>query len=329
MALSASKISIVLATYDGEKFLRPLMDSLLAQEYPDFEIVASDDCSKDSTPSILGEYARRAPDRVKVIRGERNLGYVGNFERGIRASSGEFLALCDQDDVWLPGKLGELAALLAGGSPLAFSDLEIVDEELRPLGYGMWRTLGLHRRDLAGLRGDRAFEFLLRRNLVNGCGLLARRDIVLACLPFPCLEYFVHDQWIALTAAFFGPILPCPLRLVLYRQHSSQQTGGTKSPVAATLSAKESARDYKSYAAGWALLFERLAAMGADADKIAWAKAWVERRTSALRRREEDLGLRTILSFLFRGTYFTQFSGLKSLAKDALFLARRRSRIRG
>ena len=322
------RVTIVLATYNGARHLARQIDSLLAQDYPVFDILASDDASSDGTQGILADYEGRFPDRISVLYNEHNLGFVGNFERGIKMAMGDYIALSDQDDVWLPGKLSELVPLLARGAGLAFSDLEIVDEGLAPLGYGMWKTIGLGKKDLSTLRGCRAFEALMRRNVVTGCALIARRDLAQASLPFPPLRDFVHDQWLALIASFFGPLAPCPSRLVLYRQHDSQQTGGERSTVAEIAMAESRRRDLGGYEEGWAPLFERLDAMGADAAKIAWAKDWVRRRGAALRLREENPGLRTVARLAASGAYFEHFSGIRSLARDLLRLARRNSRSR-
>ena len=318
------KISIVLATYNGERFLAQQIDSLLAQDYPDFEIVACDDCSGDSTLSILEDFCKRYSARFKVLRNERNIGYIANFERGIRAAAGDYIALCDQDDVWLPGKLRELSGLLDVGARLAFCDLEIVDEKLRPLGYGMWKTLRLRRGELVRLRGDRPYSVLMKRNVASGCGMLIRRDIAFAALPFPPLEAFVHDQWLALVASFLGPIAPCPKRLVLYRQHSSQQTGGTRGKYLERSILPETRADYEGLAGSWEMLFDRLAALGVDHEKIAWARAWIVKHIEAMRRRNEEFDAGTILFFIWGGVYSSHFSGMRSLAKDALRLARMR-----
>ena len=93
-----------MATYNGEAFIREQMDSILAQSYKNIEVVACDDCSTDGTYEILQEYARK-DGRVKCFQNAANLGFKKNFERAITLCSGEFIALSDQDDVWLKEKL--------------------------------------------------------------------------------------------------------------------------------------------------------------------------------------------------------------------------------
>lgn len=97
-------ISIAMATYNGEKYLREQLDSILAQTVQDFELVVCDDCSTDSTVRILEEYVEKDA-RIKIFCNEQNLGFVKNFEKAISLCQGECIALSDQDDVWLPEHL--------------------------------------------------------------------------------------------------------------------------------------------------------------------------------------------------------------------------------
>src|SRR6185437_17068937 len=100
--------SIVLCTCNGARFLEAQWDSLLAEERPPDEIIVHDDVSSDDTWALLGGLSARAEERgirVRLIRNERNLGYVANFEAALRDASGDLLFLCDQDDAWHPEKL--------------------------------------------------------------------------------------------------------------------------------------------------------------------------------------------------------------------------------
>ena len=94
------RVSIALATYNGEMFLREQLDSILNQSVRNFELVICDDCSKDSTWDILNEYAI-ADSRIRILRNDKNLGFLGNFEKAIQHTQEKFVALADQDDIWL------------------------------------------------------------------------------------------------------------------------------------------------------------------------------------------------------------------------------------
>lgn len=95
-----------MTTYNGVKYLREQIESILSQTYKDFELIICDDCSKDSTVSILKKYQNK-DSRVKYFINESNLGFKKNFEKAISLCSGEYVAFSDQDDIWLPEKLEE------------------------------------------------------------------------------------------------------------------------------------------------------------------------------------------------------------------------------
>jgi glycosyltransferase involved in cell wall biosynthesis len=97
-------ISVALCTYNGARFIRGQLDSLLAQTHRNIEVLAADDASTDDTVSILQEYAERDP-RVRVLVNRHNMGFKKNFEQVISSCRGSFIAPCDQDDIWFPEKL--------------------------------------------------------------------------------------------------------------------------------------------------------------------------------------------------------------------------------
>ena len=93
-------ISIALASYNGENYIREQLDSILLQSISDFELIICDDCSTDNTYQILEEYKAR-DSRIHIYRNEQNLGFKKNFEKAISLCKGEYIALSDQDDIWL------------------------------------------------------------------------------------------------------------------------------------------------------------------------------------------------------------------------------------
>lgn len=205
-------ISIALCTYNGAAYLGEQLDSLLAQTYSNIEIVVVDDASTDSTVDMLDSYASR-DRRLKVFVNDRNVGFRRNFERALASCSGEFIAPCDQDDIWLPHKLRQLHGVL-GSYAMAYCDSELVDSEGRSLGVFMSDT-----RRMQNITDVAAFVL---ENCVSGHAMLFRRELLEAALPIP--EGFFHDWWVAAVAAAHGEIVYCPEKLVLYRQHASNVT---------------------------------------------------------------------------------------------------------
>jgi glycosyltransferase involved in cell wall biosynthesis len=215
MTARPSDISVVLATYQGERWLREQLDSLLAQTLPPLEIVAVDDASTDGTPGILEAYAAADP-RIRVFRAPANLGYVRNFVRGLGLARGTFIAPCDQDDVWLPRKLEVLRERI-GDRPAVYSDSELVGEDGQRLG----RRMSEVKRQVDV---DDPLAFAVGQG-APGHSMLVRRELVEACLPFP--EVLPHDYWMAFQASGRGGLGYVAEPLVLYRQHGGNAIGAS------------------------------------------------------------------------------------------------------
>lgn len=205
-------ISIALCTYNGERFLREQLDSLLAQDYAPIEIIAVDDASTDGTMAILEEYRRR-DDRLQVHRNPINVGFRRNFERVIGLCRGELIATCDQDDVWHPTKLSVLQQHL-GTRSLAYCDSDLIDEG--------GRSLGLRASDLMNMYSGHDPVVFTLYNCVSGHAMLLRRALISEAMPFPATGY--HDWWLAFAAASAGGITYVNRALVGYRQHAGTQT---------------------------------------------------------------------------------------------------------
>lgn len=230
-AEDAPLVDVLLATYNGARHLGEQLDSLLAQTYPHFRVLVSDDGSRDGTLALLARYQERFGEgRLRLLANPApGRGVARNFEFLMRASLDEAqaacVAFCDQDDVWLPDKLAALVPALAqlqadaGGASqpcLVHCDLAVVDAQLAPIHPSFVR----HQRLAPVPCGDAA---LLSINQVTGCALLANRELVRQALPLPEAA-LMHDWWCALLASGGGRrFVDRPL--VLYRQHGANQLG--------------------------------------------------------------------------------------------------------
>lgn len=208
-------VSIALCTYNGALHLREQLDSLFAQTFTNFEIVAHDDASTDSTPDILQEYSKRDA-RLRLKVNEKNIGVRCNFESALKACQGELIAPADQDDIWLPGKLATLVARI-DGKALAYCDSELIDANGRPLGIRISDKVNM-------LTTDDPTPFIFS-NCVSGHALLVRRGVVQCALPIP--EVFMYDWWLAAVATTRGGIQFEDRCLVHYRQHEATVTDFT------------------------------------------------------------------------------------------------------
>lgn len=213
-------ISIAMATYNGEAYLREQLDSILNQTIPATEIVVCDDCSTDATWSILSEYAEKYTC-FKVIRNEKNIGFLHNFEKAISFCLGDYIALSDQDDVWLPNHLQVLLEGL-GNKILSVGDAELIDSNGTPLGYKLSYCENLDFIPEDDLQ--KAYAILYYRNPFQGASMLCRKELFRKAFPIPeGIEY--HDSWLVLYACFYGGVQYIGRTVTLYRRHDSTVTG--------------------------------------------------------------------------------------------------------
>ena len=224
------KISIAMAVYNGERFIREQLASFLQQTILPDELVVSDNASTDRTVEIVREFAARAPFPVRLYINERNLGVSKNFERAIRECSGDIIFPSDCDDVWYPSKLATMEHAIACSptAAIALCDADLVDETLGSQGVRLWQTF----RFSPGprLRSKMAVGRGFKRSVPTFGNCMAFRATLKAIvLPMPDGDLFertAHDAFIAWTAVYsgFGGVACIAEPLLAYRQHTDQMT---------------------------------------------------------------------------------------------------------
>lgn len=221
------RISIAMCTYNGAKFVREQLDSIAAQTYSPYELVVCDDASGDDTVALLKGHVASAPYKAHLYENKTNLGTVANFEKAIRLCQGDIIALADQDDVWHPDKLRRLMLALAStpDAGFAFSDGEAVDENLRPLGYTLWKSATFTSAERNMIERGKLFDVLLRHNVVTGATMAFRSTFKELVLPIPRADGIIHDAWTALLIAAVANAIFINEPLIKYRQHPGQQIG--------------------------------------------------------------------------------------------------------
>jgi glycosyltransferase involved in cell wall biosynthesis len=205
-------ISIVMATYNGEKYLREQVDSLLAQSYPTLEFIFVDDASSDSSLAILQEYASQ-DERIRLVTNPENQGLLATFETAIRAAKGEMIALSDQDDVWMPEKISLLAGAI-GSHSMIYADSALTD------AAGIVTGKFSNRNHLCDYPTGLHYVFGTK---AMGHAMLFKREIIDIALPFP--DFVGHDFILGFAAAALHGVSYFPATLVNYRQHSSNTMG--------------------------------------------------------------------------------------------------------
>ncbi|WP_202304568.1 glycosyltransferase family 2 protein [Dryocola clanedunensis] len=219
-------VDIVMATYNGEKFIAQQIESILAQDHDNFTIYISDDGSTDQTVEIIKSFSEYG-SKIKIVNTERVGGVMKNFEKALTYSKADYIMLSDQDDVWYKNKIQtSLDCILKEENcaskkvPLmVYTDLELVDENLSLIDESFYHASGLNPyRNLI-------IDNLLWMNSVWGCTILLNRAALSTCLPFK-YPLMMHDHWLAMNTLKNGKLVYIDKPLIKYRQHSSNVLGG-------------------------------------------------------------------------------------------------------
>ena len=216
------KIDILMATYNGEKYLKAQIESILNQTYKNINLIISDDCSTDNTRQILKKYEEN--DNIQIYYQKENLGSIRNFEFLLSKVENELYMLSDQDDIWLDNKVEEtLNNLEKEDADLVFTDLEVVDENLNIIDKSFNRKMGKIHKIQKTLKTDE-LEYLY--NNITGCTIMSKKEFISKILPFPKdSKYIIHDSWIGLIVSLNGKISYLDKPLIKYRQHGDNQIG--------------------------------------------------------------------------------------------------------
>ncbi|MGC9562192.1 glycosyltransferase family 2 protein [Brachymonas sp. M4Q-1] len=221
---------ILLATYNGEKYIEQLLESLDFIENESSFLVVNDDGSQDGTIDILRGFERKFSGRVFInenLSGEH--GALNNFRDLIsKAPPADYYFFCDQDDVWVKNKIPKMIGVMQNAEAahgvdcpiLAHSDLFVVDKDLKKIGNSFFEYQNLYS-DKSG------FNDILCQNIVTGCASVINRKLCRLMANVPA-EAIMHDWWAALVASAFGKIVFNNESLVYYRQHDSNSVGAKK-----------------------------------------------------------------------------------------------------
>lgn len=316
-------ISIAMATYNGERYIREQLKSLADQSQLPDELVISDDASTDATIGIVRDFARTAPFEIRVERNKKNLGYSQNFGKAIGSCTGDIIFLCDQDDVWLPQKLERVLRefRVRPETYIIINNARIVDENLQDTELtklGQTRSLGLD---------DRAF--------LTGCCTALRADFRSIMLPIPD-GIFVHDTWLHSLADKLSVRTVIEECLQLYRRHGNNASAALSSTTMAMgwkdLFMDYSKKDSRVYTERVVKMIEiqrhrlescRGKVTGLSDHHFDRALRDIEIRGCAAQARldllsRERLGRILPASAMYLRGQYSHFSGWRSLAKDLL-----------
>jgi len=204
-----SYVSVVMAVYNGERFLRQQVDSVLNELLPGDELIIIDDASTDASFTLLEGISSPA---LQIYTNPSNLGVIGSFERGLQIAAHEFIFLCDQDDVWLPGKRAAFVAAFEQDPTVSvvISDAQVIDAQGQLSAQSFMATRG-------GFNGS--VYATVWRNRYLGCAMALHRSLLELALPIPP-QVPMHDMWFGAIGSVTGKVVYIPKPFLQYRRHT-------------------------------------------------------------------------------------------------------------
>lgn len=200
-------VSVCMAVYNGEKYIRQQIESVLRELQPDDELLIHDDCSTDNTAKVIAEF--KQDKRIKFRKNAKKLGVIKNFESVLQEAIGDYIFLCDQDDVWLSGKVTACVNALSN-CLLVVTDCIVVDKNLNILFPSFFDVRGSG----AGVIKN------IWKNSYLGCCMAFRKELLNYSLPFPA-NIAMHDMWLGLVAQTNGNTLFIDEKFSYYRRHDA------------------------------------------------------------------------------------------------------------
>ena len=327
---SDPSISVAMATFNGERFIREQLDSIAVQSLLPKELVVTDDGSNPQTLDIVRKFESQAPFPVRIHENNSRLGYRANFFKAFSLCTSELIAPCDQDDVWMPNKLERLrSAFIDDDVLLAMHRVAFVDSNLQAIP-GASQKRGYYEGTYGPLTADPEY-------LVYGMSLMIRRGLLTWISPGEADSfdhYFGHDAWLWFVATSLGKIVGLPEELTLYRQHAAN-VFGAKLPASVkeqfSVARRTGAAHYISYAATYMEFASKLSRINPDAPERIKRRAqdasecyktramFFQRRARLYGKTNRNQRVGTVIQLLKSGAYRPIDShglGRKALLKD-------------
>jgi glycosyltransferase involved in cell wall biosynthesis len=224
----STNVEILLATFNGEKFLARQIESVISQTHTNWRLLISDDGSTDSTLEIATRFSLQ-DQRIAVVNSSKQGGVVPNFSKALSFAAADYFMFCDQDDVWLDDKIAIMLDHLIKMEEthgknvpiLGFSDLSVVDHDLSEISESFYVANKLDPNNNLDSR------YLMWSSSVYGCTVIFNAALARIAAPIPA-GMPMHDQWFALVATLTGLVFYVPKRTIMYRQHSANVVGARR-----------------------------------------------------------------------------------------------------
>lgn len=231
LVIFAKKIGIVIATYNGERYVKEQIESILNQTVQPNQIVISDGGSSDNTVSICESMLENSGIDYNILISDIRLSIRDNFQKGLVNCDSDIIFFADQDDVWNKNKLEIMLKCFSDENVcMVFTNASIVDENLKDVNKCLWTSIGYKYTEGIFVYKKLSTEYMnmiFKHNIVTGMCMAITKELKNFSIPFS--ENSIHDVWIAFLAIFYGDVVAISDKCVRYRQHGNNAIGTTTS----------------------------------------------------------------------------------------------------
>ncbi|PST85873.1 alpha-L-Rha alpha-1,3-L-rhamnosyltransferase [Photobacterium sp. NCIMB 13483] len=200
-----------MAVYNGQDFISEQLDSIVNQILAVDEVVIINDCSSDNTVNIISSYSNDL--NITIINNKENVGVIQSFEKALYNATGDYIFLCDQDDVWKPNKVKLMVEKLNEKKGLCISDYELIDKNTKSLN----NAIKIDGKNLSIIK-------TIIKNHYIGCSIAFNRELLDYALPFPN-NIPMHDSWLGIIASYYFNVSVLNESTLFYRRHDNNVTG--------------------------------------------------------------------------------------------------------
>ncbi len=213
--------------------MRTQLDSILAQTHQIHEILVVEDASTDNTKAILSEYTLKYPNLFIIHNNKQNLGSYKSIEKAIQACTGDIIILADHDDYWEPNKVATIVNYFEQNPSMdgVYSNGFLMDENAKVnSNYVLWDSMCFPYKLITKPEDIKLYINTIE-NTVTGAAMAIRNNLPLLKQPFPIIKYLIHDRWLAINLAEKNTLGILNEKLIRYRLHPGQETGGRKDEI--------------------------------------------------------------------------------------------------
>jgi len=226
-------ISVAFIVYNGANYMRTQLDSILAQTHKVDEIIVVEDGSTDNTREILNSYSIENPNLFIIHNNATNIGSYKSIEKAIKACTGDIVILADHDDYWEPDKVSSIIKWFEENPKmdgLMTNGLLMDTKGEININYFLWDSMCFPYKSITNTEDLKLYINTIE-NCATGAAMAFRNNLSFLQKPFPIIKYFIHDRWLAINLAEKNSLGILDEKLIRYRIHPSQETGGRKDEI--------------------------------------------------------------------------------------------------